>query len=1286
MSTPVSAQNFGNVDGLYYAYSIPMGLVNMILDVISNDQNTANVPVVQQNRADREWFSQPRSGSDTTTEVVQINFKVPLSVSQISFQALRMPCVVSPWYQDRNGNWIQMTDLSNNPLSLLLNYSATTSWFTYTSNVYPIVAAAVQLRVQRRYDAQLGTRPFVVGLKETLIRRNVYNQTDTINALPQQQDILGNTITSYIRNWDASNAIDNDPTGYWKSFPAPDPNAVVCHYEDLRKADGSAQLVDTVYIDPVYTGQALNIYYSNDDTQGNLIISTVQLPPDTQLNAEWTQLRGMADTSAAGTSNSALQFPVSWGPMVSDPIWIGLEWTPDFAAGSPPPNNPILFGVTPVNATASAAAGQFWPVIYYDVGAGEIVLEFTNGTAAHTWNVPLSPILQQYVPIQITVGWSYDPDTIYITVTSQKSTVIGTTTVTPASNLPALITLDGEVGYTDFRGTMTALVVKKTGWDNGPAAFRAGPSIYANPNPVLPDTQGNYPSTSLDNAILACDWTEQQFPIGGTHQSWFEPKTWTPIFANYVTQKGNLYLPQVIAAKFLCLEFTNLTAEPYPVYDQGIQVSYDAFPVSVTSTTTDANPGGLLGLIDTVLTLGADILVAAAGALNWLNPQTVQNAINTNFGQVQSNVSVTTGPGVITNSIPNTALANINGMYRSEQNNPYIYSRGTLNATYLAGQALATITGQPDSLQTIQSVTDPSASSIASAFTPVVNVSQSNVLPQQGQDWWLFPGANLKMPASVMTGLFGSTETVISRGPGLNKRVRFSTTCVHQYVTKTVTLDAAVGYFAGLNEVQAYVSTYIASNDPLTFKYSRYDPGQFVYTNINQEVTGPATTAGSPYVLANPLLSNNTVDLSGWTATGAWYWSPTQGLGGGSCAAVVANGNPLQMVSAPMAVSPGAQLVLSAWVAYYGATSNTGGAVSIGAIGYLGGVSQGPLTLTDPSAGHGHQITTPTGNVNGQLFYELIGKYTVPGSGIDAIAITLNINGTVTGGTFYWNDVDIEPAAGIEGTIFIDLHTSSTFSNVNCSFNDSGLVTSDAMWARADPLDTNIDNLLLAPYVSTIPATVPSGFWGDSFAEWADTTIDWGTPLAAISINLDPNLIYQGNRAVHFSRGAGAAQAGIQSIQQTGFVPNGLAQMECTFLKPTTNTNQITLSLVRVSDGVVIHTETFTPVAGYWYTYQSAFFPIPNTTDQVYQIEFLSSGDAVDELYLSNVVTNIAQIRYWVQLGGSSTTLFDVTPLRYSNSCSVSCTVPVQEVSLTVGVFSNNSWAYGAQLTPRYLK
>jgi hypothetical protein len=301
--------------------------------------------------------------------------------------------------------------------------------------------------------------------------------------------------------------------------------------------------------------------------------------------------------------------------------------------------------------------------------------------------------------------------------------------------------------------------------------------------------------------------------------------------------------------------------------------------------------------------------------------------------------------------------------------------------------------------------------------------------------------------------------------------------------------------------------------------------------------------------------------------------------------------------------------------------------------------------------------------------------------------IALVVSADATAGQVWFDTVEIGTTDPVEGTLFKDFITTSQFAKVKCTFNDSGAVRSDDMWAREDPNDTNISSTALAYYTDTIPDVIPAGMWADSFADWADPNIVWGEPRAVVAISVDPNRIYDNKRVLHFSRASGAGEAGIKVRQTTNFFPSGLFRIGCVFYKPNANNNQITLRLRRVSDGVYIHEETFTPVVGYWYEYLTQFVELPDVDDQVYTVEMVTTGDAADELYVNDLYTQCSVVRYFVRLGGGGAFLHDVTPLAYATGVAlVSATVPVNEFSVEATILSPRGYVYGATFVPVYLK
>jgi hypothetical protein len=1401
------------VEGMYVDFSIPLGLYSLLQQCCANTQGDPNTPQVVQPPALRMWFSQPRPANSAAlpqslTEVLTVNFKLPLSVSEMGFDALRVGCHIELWYLDRLNNWRAICDETMNPLTVDLSVSQTQAWYTAHFYCYPIVAKAVQWRITRVYDPLVGTQPYVVGIRNGLIRRNIYTLADGTQGIEPAQDPVGNIFASYLKHWDAAKCFDNHPHTYWKSMPQPDPAAVVNLYLDVRNAGGAAQLMDTLYLDPVYAGQMLNVYYSNDDSVGTRKLSPVTAVPTTDENTQWQQGTGRWDISDVGGTTD-YKFPFAAGPLKNQDAWVGIEWTPDFnpgysnaeqtivVTGSPtggtftlsyggaisvpipynaapsalqsalvgmssigagnllvtsglaggpwtvtflnnlgaqaianlvpditnltgggvtvttvvtggqpggPPQNPILLQVVPANPTT----GQFCPTIYYDVGAAEIVLKLTDGTTTYgpgsgLPGCPLSPLPTQYTPLRIMVGWEYSPSpTVFIEVTTSRQAVLGTVSQ-PLPPACTQMSFDGTIGFHDFRGLFTAHVIKLENWATAVPSFMANPQVYVSPDPVIPDSHGNIPATSLDNAIYAAAWVMQEHGTGGGDATHYTEKTWTPVWRDYLCQKGKLFFPQQISCKYLNLEFSNLTPEPYPVYDAGIQTSYQVFPVSVTQsiTTSGPRPSGLAGL----LTVGADVLLQGVGSVNWLNPSTINKAVNSLYGQTVSPMSVTTGPGYNTSTLPNTVDLSLTEQTRTEVSSPWLFKRQVPNPTTLAAQQINVTTSAP----LIQSgATALAASSLlpvangsnpADAFTPLLNNAFApTTLPQQGADWWVFPGGTLRLPAAVMNGLTALTDVVTGRVITTDTRLRFTTTMVHRYDVRTVTRDAAVGYFAGIREVQPYVTTYINEQDPDVFAFSLYDPvATWVATNTASLASGPITTATPfSYEILN---SNFDTDINNWIQqTGVWSFDPAIGHWYLGAATVTADGTTKTLVSSYMDVTPGTHIDASVWAHWTGLAAPSGAlAIQLCAFYYnapvprvdetdapfvssdVRGLTYSPWPASTPADPGGNvwvQITAAAADSTG---------FTVP-PGVNVMRLALVVDSSATAGQVWFDTVEVSTTDATEGTLFRDFQTTSQFNKVTCVFTDTGLVRSDDMWATPNLNDTNVGATDLAYYTTLIPDQIPAGMWADSFADWSDQIIVWGEPRAVVAIQVDPNRTFQGKRVLHFTRAAGAGIAGVKIRQQLNFVAGGLFRIGAIYYKPNANANQVTVALRRISDGVYIYEETFTPIVGYWFEYLSDFIAIPEVDDQQYSVEFTCSGDAADEMYLNDLWCDIAQIRYRVGMGSiGENPLLDVTALRYTGLAITSCTDPVQEFYVQVAILSPHSYAYGASFTPNYL-
>lgn len=1052
-----------SLDGLYYEFHIPLGLKTMIEQLIVNQPSVrGQTALVSGSATNREWFSQPRLGSDPTTEVITAHFKIPLSISELGFDILRVPCTATAWYLDRQNNWRQILDNQRVPLSVAVQPSSAASWYSFSTSVYPIVAQAVQIRIQRVVDPMVGTNPYVVGLKNTLIRRNVYDRAQAKLPFEDEQDPLGNVISKYVDDWDASQAIDNKPFTFWKSAPQPDPQAVVSLYLDTRSPDGSGQYMDALFLDPVYSGQKLNVYYSNDDSDIATRLSPITIKPLDEADDSNTNQRigrGRWDTSTFPAGHSHYRAPAGFGPLVKQDTWIGIEWIPDFSAGDAPPYNPALFEANPT----ARVAGSYAPTVFYDSGAGAISLKFYDGTTTKTYSVTLSPTLEKNTALRIVAGWSYGPDKVYISVKDRQGNSLGLYSQT-VTDLPPNITMDGKIGFSDFRGTMTAHIVKRENHTDNGEAFQANPMMYVDPDPVMPNPDGSIPSTTLDHALYAVDWTLQPHGTGGQHESQYTGRRWMPIWRDFITRRGKLFFPQAVSAKYLKLEFTGLTEENYPIYDAGIQTTYQVYPVSVSQTQTVNHPG-LLGTVSGLLTVGAETMMGTLGTVNWLNPQTVAAAVNSVFGPVSNPVTVQAAPGYTTGSVPGTAQSSVADVTRTEISSPYIYRRGLLDPPSLASSTIY-YAGYTTWNQTLSNAAGLLSNAIADSFTPLKNyVTSPATGPVQGNDWWIFPGGTLKMPATVMNGLTALTQTVMGRPSTTETRLRFNTESVHRYETRTVKRDAAVAYFAGVREVQPLITTYLNKQDPTIFKFDSYTEAQnwvLDNTRLIQDRPTTVTLANGDKVNAGPLSTDGRIysivgadfdlGIDNWEIrSGDWSWDGDafHGRWYPGAALVSADSTQNELWSSFITSYPesdmqeGRQITFSVYTKWTGlSVLNNNPAIQLGIATYKNNelvdddIVLGQISYANWSA-----------NTNSSGYIQLSATWTIPAD-IDDARLRLVVTDKATAGAVWFDNITLGSPDNVVASVYQSFQTVSDFAKLRCKFFDSGIVRSDSMWAR----------------------------------------------------------------------------------------------------------------------------------------------------------------------------------------------------------------------------------------------
>ena len=112
----------------YFDFNFPLKIVQFILQQLFGSKNQQQQPI---DTGVREWFSQPRPFGDGGTEVITTVFKLPLSVSEITVDVLRVPCLLEVYYLDRANNWRQVLDMQRIPLQVHVSWAEVKSYYKY---------------------------------------------------------------------------------------------------------------------------------------------------------------------------------------------------------------------------------------------------------------------------------------------------------------------------------------------------------------------------------------------------------------------------------------------------------------------------------------------------------------------------------------------------------------------------------------------------------------------------------------------------------------------------------------------------------------------------------------------------------------------------------------------------------------------------------------------------------------------------------------------------------------------------------------------------------------------------------------------------------------------------------------------------------------------------------------------------------------------------------------------------------------------------------------------------
>ena len=784
------------------------------------------------------WLSHLRKRSDETVEILQYDFNTPSSIGVVSFEVKLTTSTLTFFYVNRDGKTLPVLD--KNGVVLQVRVGEGEGFIQVTEEVYPIVATSFEIHAVRRIEGEETPDELVqLGLKNIEIKRRVYTRRDASGGIPNTKDSLGNFVTHVVKDWDADKAIDKSETTFWKSAPQPSPEAVTGLYVDCRDKQGKSQVIDRLWIDPVYSGQQLNLYYSTFQPAGSFRLDETAFSPKT-LTGTRTEL-GLYDANVVLDSQK-LGFPSK-----NKKFWVAGSLAEDTRAY----DTITLFSVPGFSFTMNLNRNF---VVNSNIAVQGGSLEFHRPVF---WSISSN-------------GFSG----ITVRVRDHRGSTIKKTVYTRS------ITEWGDITQRVPRATLGYFIIKHgeelsdSTWET----LTSNPESYWFPAPVIESKDGEVPETSLTNAVLAVDWAKEDTPRGGMDSSFFSSLVWTPIWADYVLHKGWYFFPQPRLMTFLKLEITNLTEEPYPIWEPGIETSYATFPLDVKKTAREiatAYKTTNTTIIDTTTTTNTKTYTDGSLSNDTTTIEKSQSSSSTSSrGRTRKrsnyDLEIEVGKRTISNTpvyfdkkypISWTTEKASSVVYRgSHAQKSTSHRTSESERTYTTGgvkwvaQARYYTVVRGDYLIKIASRYGVNWQDIYRANQSLIDSDyRVNLLPRRYPGWWIFPGQQLRIPGEDLVQV-DTTETHVERKKSnigvstvttyntdvtketttLTTRERFTTTSVHRYDIKTVKRDVELGYFAGIKELKVFRADWLSNADLTAYRVEDYSTGEFTLTNCQK--------------------------------------------------------------------------------------------------------------------------------------------------------------------------------------------------------------------------------------------------------------------------------------------------------------------------------------------------------------------------------------------------------------------------------------------------------------------
>ena len=665
-------------------------------------------------------------------------------LNYISFSFQDVPANWSVWYKNPlTGVMVQLTDINGNYVGGRTLGQVSKPWTFQEIYCQTIGTSLIEIRLDRNIPiiTTLSTqnvfqKPYSFGLGNVnfkLLALDDYSQIPE-TAILASKNALGLT-EQYVKIQHDSSQIQSpfnrtssqSTTIYWKSEPQPVANAVVCLYVDMA----SQQAIDSMYLDPLYTGVGMNLYYSNDNTINNIFWCSRNQTFFTQKDANnpisflnvGEQVLGPFGNTRSGAvvqkaSNSGLICPGNIQIDGNQSWAMGLQFTPNnLDSGSGTLINQLFYdnSTNPVNTVNTVKLS------YAISGKNINFTAIINGISLSTVTVnKMNMPTGGWVSPPYTITFGYDNSTpnqygnsppyiyMYVNVSNSLSNNILTSNPVTVSQMTPLYdyatpTSNQNNGYVgnivlgnSVPGGSPADGVILNFWIRQDSITQSIFNSYKSNSRFFIDSYG--PKTSLrgDYKTLLLARLNNVNCYSGPSSEYYEAKTWTPVQSDLQLRKSTYSLP-LINARYIKFEFTNLKGENYQLIEGTANYTYKLFPSDVLAywSNQEEKTNGLklnnyIGL--STQTAGAPVsnvglnnltFATASGNFASRQPPTLGTLVSSQTGSVASYAGGNQQSAVIDPTSSSTLLSHLTGSQQNDNSTiPYLIPKFTQTSVH----------------------------------------------------------------------------------------------------------------------------------------------------------------------------------------------------------------------------------------------------------------------------------------------------------------------------------------------------------------------------------------------------------------------------------------------------------------------------------------------------------------------------------------------------------------------------------------------------------------------------